>query len=273
MVNGYLMFSRSSLPYFYALRKIRNLLIPVIGWNLLILIPVVIIRHKFVNPITLFLKSLFQQGYLWHFWFFGSLILIYLVMPLLYWLLHDHTLALSLLCMLLALCSICLCLLSMHRSYSIQQYVPQTLRLWTWLFFFLFGGLCAVKAEKNSLLLSIHMPLWLHWILVLLLAILNNFCIKKTGLYLIHNRLADLFYDNPSSILWYTVTFLFLLRLPIHSEKAKALIVSLCSLTMGILSCIPFCLQESRLSIRLQAHSPLLHCGSSLPYSPVPSPL
>lgn len=66
--------------------------------------------------ITLFLKSLFQQGYLWHFWFFGSLILIYLVMPLLYWLLHDHTLALLLLCMLLALCSICLCLLSMHRG-------------------------------------------------------------------------------------------------------------------------------------------------------------
>ena len=188
---------------FYALRKIRNLLI---------LIPVVIVRYKFVNPITLFLKSLFQQGYLWHFWFLGSLILIYLVMPLLYWLLHDHTLALSLLCMLLALCSICLCLLSMHRGYSIQQYVPQTLRLWTWLFFFLFGGLCAVKAEKNSLFLSIHMPLWLHWILVLLLAILNNFC-------------------------------------------------------------IPFCLQESRLSIRLPAHSPLLHCGSSLPYSPVPSPL
>ena len=92
---------------FYALRKIRNLLI---------LIPVVIVRHKFVNPITLFLKSLFQQGYLWHFWFFGSLSLIYLVMPLLYRLLHDHTLALSLLCMLLALCSICLCLLSMHRG-------------------------------------------------------------------------------------------------------------------------------------------------------------
>lgn len=92
---------------FYALRKIRNLLI---------LIPVVVVRHKFVNPITLFLKSLFQQGYLWHFWFLGSLFLIYLVMPLLYRLLHDHTLALSLLCMLLALCSICLCLLSMHRG-------------------------------------------------------------------------------------------------------------------------------------------------------------
>ena len=110
---------------FYALRKIRNLLIPVIGWNLLILIPVVIVRHKFVNPITLFLKSLFQQGYLWHFWFLGSLILIYLVMPLLYWLLHDHTLALSLLCMLLALCSICLCLLSMHRGYSIHSMFPR----------------------------------------------------------------------------------------------------------------------------------------------------
>lgn len=46
-------------------------------------------------------------------------------MPLLYRLLHDHTLALSLLCMLLALCSICLCLLSMHRGYSIHSMFPR----------------------------------------------------------------------------------------------------------------------------------------------------
>lgn len=178
MVNGYLMFSRDSQPYAYAFRKIRNLLIPVIGFNILILVPVVIIRHKFVNPITQCLKSLFQQGYLWHFWFFGSLMLLYLIMPLLYRLCKSRPLALSLICMFLTLCSICLSLLSMQKGYSLEQYVPQTLRLWTWLLFFLFGGLCAVREERKSMLFM-HMPLWLHGSLVVLLAVINNFCIKK----------------------------------------------------------------------------------------------
>ncbi len=230
MVNGYLMFSKESLTYSYAARKIFYLLRIVVCWNILILIPVLILRHKFMNPFSLCAKSLFQQGYLWHFWFFGSLILLYLILPVLHKWLHHRPKALFISCLFLMLLCIFFSILSMIRGYSIQMFVPQTLRLWTWLFYFLFGGLCAV--QKNVFVK--RFPLWIHALIVFALACINNFCIKKIGLYLVHARLADLFYDNFSSILWYTITFLFFLRIPIQGKVTKSILSLLSPLTIGI---------------------------------------
>lgn len=230
MVNGYLMFSKEVLSYPYAARKIFYLLRIVVCWNILIMIPVLILRHKFMNPLSLCTRSLFQQGYLWHFWFFGSLILVYLVLPVLHKWLHNRPKTLLVSCLFLMLLCVFLSIFSMVRGYSIQMFVPQTLRLWTWLFYFLFGGLCTIK--KN---ISIRrFPLWVHAFTVFILAFINNFCIKKIGLYLVHARLADLFYDNISSILWYTITFLFFLRIPIRGKAVKSIISILSPLTTGI---------------------------------------
>ena len=230
MVNGYLMFSKDSLSCSYALRKIGALLRVVLCWNLLIMLPVLLFRHKLVNPLSLCAKSLFQQGYLWHFWFLGSFMILDLLAPLLHRLLHRKKPALLITCGFFMVLCISISMLSMYRGYSIQMYVPQTLRLWTWLFYYLFGALCAdLQVSKKF-----RLPLWSHGLAVILLAVLNNFCIKKVGLYLVHSRLADLFYDNLTSIAWYTVTFLFLLRLPLAREKTRALITSFATLTMGI---------------------------------------
>lgn len=245
MVNGYLMFSKESIPYTYAFKKALSLLRIVVLWNLMILIPVLLFRHKLVNPITLCLKSLLQQGYLWHFWFFGALMLLYLALPVLHHLFYERTRRLAVCCIVLALICAALSILSMHFGYSIESYVPQTLRLWTWLFYFLFGGLSAMlKADVQARAKSApvieqqhkctHIPLPVHGITCVLLALLNNISIKKTGLYLIHNRLADLFYDQPSSILWYTIAFLFLLRITIPSGKGASCIRWFSSLTLGI---------------------------------------
>lgn len=225
MVNGYLMFSRKEMDYRYIFLKIRNLLKIVILWNLLIMLPVLLFRHKFVNPVRLCAESLFQKGYLWHFWFFGALIIVYLLLPPLHKAFKKarplHTavfLGLLLICIFFSTISMC-------RGYAVQMYVPQTLRLWTWLCFFLFGGLCVGAVWR--------FPLKLHGALMLLMTIIANIAQKKTGLYLIHNRLADLFYDNMISLLWYGLLFTFLLRIPVKNTPAR-LIPCLGSLTMGI---------------------------------------
>ena len=145
MVNGYLMFSKANITPAYAFRKILSLLRIVVCWNLLIMLPVMVFRHKFVNPVRLCVNSLLQKGYLWHFWYFGALIIIYLALPLIHSLLKNRPLLHLILVAILALFSIAISILSMVRGYSIQKYVPQTLRLWTWLMFFLFGGLCTTS--------------------------------------------------------------------------------------------------------------------------------
>ncbi|MGN0376489.1 MAG: acyltransferase [Suilimivivens sp.] len=225
MANGYLMFSRDKIDYAYAFRKIFSLLKIVVLWNLLIALPVLIFRHKFVNPVRLCLESIFQKGYLWHFWFFGSLMIIYLILPLLHKIFKKAHLLHIITCLILMLICITFSLLSIYKGYSIQMFIPQTLRLWTWLFFFLFGGLCADAHIKVSIRL--------HAVLALMFTVISNIAQKKFGLYLIHNRLADLFYDNITSLLFYTVLFTFLLRIPIKSTTTRIISV-LTNLTMGI---------------------------------------
>lgn len=179
MVNGYLMFSRDSQPYAYAFRKIRNLLIPVIGFNILILVPVrdhqtQICKSHYPVPEKSFPSRLSDA--LLVFWFSDA----------------AHTWSCRCytgLCKAVRLpCPSSVCFLLFAVSASVfcpcrkaivwNSMFPQTLRLWTWLLFFLFGGLCAVGEERKSMLFM-HMPLWLHGSLVVLLAVINNFCIKK----------------------------------------------------------------------------------------------
>lgn len=228
MVNGYLLLARKEVDYTYAFHKILHILKVVFLWNLLIAIPVFIFRNKIVNPFRLSLDSLLQKGYLWHFWFFGALLLLYLLLPLLHKLVYGNKRHHGVVCFIL----MCLCLFmsitSMIKGYPLHMFIPQPLRLWTWLFYFLLGGLFAELATEE-----IRISLPVHGMLLILFTVINNFSDKRVGLYLTHSRLAEYFYDNFSSIVWYALLFTFLLRLPLK-EKAASLISRLSSLTMGI---------------------------------------
>lgn len=229
MVNGYLMFNKSGITPAYAFTKILSLLKIVVCWNLLIILPVMVLRHKFVNPIRLCVNCLFQKGYLWHFWYFGALIIIYLALPLIHHLIKNRPLLHLILVVILVLISVTINIMSMVRGYSIQKYVPQTLRIWTWLMFFLFGGLCTTSYFDKLL----NIPLWLHSVLTAVFAFVNNIVEKKVGLYLIHERIADLFYDDITSIIWYCLLFTLLLRVPLSALVKKAA-TRIEPLTLGI---------------------------------------
>lgn len=229
MVNGYLMFNKSGITPAYAFTKILSLLKIVVCWNLLIILPVMVLRHKFVNPIRLCVNCLFQKGYLWHFWYFGALIIIYLALPLIHHLLKNRPLLHLILVAILVIVSVTISIMSMIRGYSIQKYVPQTLRIWTWLMFFLFGGLCTTSYFDKLLII----PLWLHSVLTAVFAFVNNIVEKKIGLYLIHERIADLFYDDITSIIWYCLLFTLLLRVSL-SALVKRAATRIEPLTLGI---------------------------------------
>ena len=229
MVNGYLMFNKSGITPAYAFTKILSLLKIVVCWNLLIILPVMVLRHKFVNPIKLCVNCLFQKGYLWHFWYFGALIIIYLALPLIHHLIKNRPILHLILVVILVLISVTISIMSMVRGYSIQKYVPQTLRIWTWLMFFLFGGLCTTSYFDKLL----NIPLWLHSVLTAVFAFVNNIVEKKVGLYLIHERIADLFYDDITSIIWYCLLFTLLLRVPLSALVKKAA-TRIEPLTLGI---------------------------------------
>ncbi|MBQ8878160.1 MAG: acyltransferase [Lachnospiraceae bacterium] len=228
MVNGYLLFSKEQLPYTYIFRKILQILKIVLLWNLLIALPVLVIRHKIVNPLTLSFSSLLQKGYLWHFWFFGALLLLYLILPPLHKLFHKkrgiHVLTV-ILCFFLCLS---MSITSMVKGYPLHAYIPQSLRLWTWLFYFAAGGLFAHFGTK-----LFKFPLLLHTAFMICAALLNNRSLKHIGLYFTQSRIADYYYDYLSSVIYYLLLFTLLLRIPLKQAAHKA-IAFLSSLTMGI---------------------------------------
>ena len=85
MVNGYLLLGKSKITYPYILHKIKWVLITVSSWTVIIWF---LKRDFTINPIKKILAFLIQKGYFFQFWFFGSLILIYLCLPILKKCLH-----------------------------------------------------------------------------------------------------------------------------------------------------------------------------------------
>lgn len=240
MVNGYLMFSKERVDYKYSFTKILQLIKIIFLWNMIMILPVMILRRKIINPITQCFKSVLQQGYLWHFWFFGALILIYLLLPILHNMLKDRLRLHIVSCVLLAIICVGISIYSMLEGYSLVAYVPQTLRLWTWLFFYLFGGLCRrvnlADILSNRLNILVHIALWI------LFAIINNISIKKIGVFLTHSRIADYYYDYFSSLMFYTLTFSLLLRVKVNNN-ASELIKKLSPLTFGVFILHPLILK------------------------------
>lgn len=228
MVNGYLLLSREKIDYSYVFRKILHILKVVVLWNLVITVPVFLFRHKLVNPLRLSFESLLQKGYLWHFWFFGALIIIYLLLPLLHDFLGGKILHHKIICLVLMCACLVMNILSMTKGYPLHMFIPQPLRLWTWLFYFLMGGLISYVPPKTH-----QFPAAFHVLLLVLFTIINNVAEKRIGLYLINSRLAEYFYDDLTSILWYMLLFTFLLRIPLKDSPAAA-VSCLSSLTMGI---------------------------------------
>ena len=228
MVNGYLLLSREHAGYPYVLHKIARILKIVLSWNFLIAIPVLLFRQKMINPLRLAYDSLLQRGYLWHFWFLGSLIIIYLFLPPLHRLFFEKAHYHRLTC--LAFMSVCLCMstLSMIKGYPLGMFVPQPLRLWTWMFYFLSGGLFASQIQKIQ-----QISFRIHGVVLLLFTLINNVAEKRVGLYLIHSRLAEHFYDNLSSIIWYCLLFTFLIRLPLKASQG-VWVSRFSQFTMGI---------------------------------------
>lgn len=228
MVNGYLLLSREQVDYRYAFHKIAHILKIVLSWNFLIAIPVFIFRQKLINPFRLAFESLLQKGYLWHFWFFGSLMIIYLFLPVFHRMFFEKKHLHRVTCLVFMGICFCMSALSMIKGYPLGMFVPQPLRLWTWVFYFLAGGLFAAEKQRIQ-----QFSIKIHGILLLIFTLINNIAEKRVGLYLVHSRLAEYFYDNLFSIVWYCLLFTFLLRIPIKASH-EIWISRFSSLTMGI---------------------------------------
>ena len=226
MVNGYFLLNKKELTYSYVFSKIAGILTVVSAWNILIWL----VRRDFnVNPLRKIIGSLVQKGYFYQFWFFGSLIIIYLTLPIIKKVLEkDYSYSVVLLfLMVIGVVIEIINTFILHKP--IQQYVPQTFRLWTWFFYYILGGYFGkinIQEIKLTRLIIISFS-----IIFIVSPVLLFYLAKNVH----HNAFAEYFYD--SMIVKFLSIGLFILFVKIEKIivlKNTELIVMASSLTMGV---------------------------------------
>ena len=225
MVNGYLLLGKREITYPYILQKVKWILITVSSWTFIVWF---FKRDFTTNPIKKIVGSLLQKGYFFQFWFFGALILIYLCLPILRKFLNSKRSFLYILSSLLTI-GLIFELANIILQIPLQSYVIQTFRLWTWLFYYILGGLVA-QFDKDIIKNAFKRWMKIVSILLVLISPVILFFIAKT---IYHNLFAEYFYD----ILFVKIVslgfFLTVLTLSLEENKSKW-IVTLSNQTMGV---------------------------------------
>jgi surface polysaccharide O-acyltransferase-like enzyme len=227
MVNGYLLLSKAELGYRYIFKKILTILAVVFSWNVIIFLEKLIVERKTTDLMTATYRSLIQGDYFWQFWFFGSLILIYLALPLIHRAFKKLKPAVVMTGVLVAVC-LAIDITSIVRSSMglsiVQVHVRQTFRLWTWVAYFLLGGLLGKKQVQEAVLKRFGVAL--NWVvLVGSLVVISIYQYNMSFIY--RDTRAECFYDNIFTFIYAVSLFLLFIRR--DYSKSKETVISLVS--------------------------------------------
>ena len=236
MASGYTLLARERVGYGYVARKAGQLLGIALGWHVLfwlLELTADVLRGNFslrwvaALPVE-FLGAFVQWGWFSHLWYLGAAVLVYACLPLLIRLrARLWHLFVALLCVGGAL-TLASCLM----GEALQRHCPQILRLWTWLKYFILGGILA-GATPSPLLRLERLRLRGHTALLAALTLALLPCQYLLARDVLHTPWAEYFYDGVFETLWIAVLFTWVMKLPIPA-KAAPRVRSLSSLTLGV---------------------------------------
>lgn len=226
MLNGYFLlgknFNNIKEAYQYIFKKIVSIIYIVVFWNLLLYI----VNLNFdENVFENIIKSLLQKGKLGHFWFFGSLIIIYITYPFL--LKISKSKGSGFILIVIGLFSEGINILNFFvDKLPLQSNVVQTFRLWTWLFYFLLGGYIFTRTKGEKIQIK-NIYKYMLVVVILLMPLLIKYIsnIKFNTVY------AEYFYDFALIKIIAIVVFLFFLG---YVPKRENSILRISSATGGI---------------------------------------
>ena len=221
------------------IRKIFNILRIVVLWNLIIILlqcaaKVLLQTDYEFTVLTIpeeIVKSLVQKGTMWQFWYFGALIIIYV---LLFFLTRMTGKQKRIFLFVSGVAAISFQVCSMITGTPVQMNVNQTFRMWTWLLYFIGGGLMYCYVNVRSQKYLCHRSISIALIAVTLaVAIYQNLI----GRYIINESAgvlhAEYFYDSLLTMFWAFLLFAWVKTIKLNA-KAKKWIGGSAPLTMGI---------------------------------------
>ena len=199
MVNGFLLLNKKEVTYKYVMKKIFNLIRLIFVWNTLLFVIELLKNNYAINPILETLNNLVQKGYFFQFWFFGSIIIIYLILPIYHKLLNKSKTNYLIILGTTGLINIFINAINIKMGINWQpiftQNVIQTFRVWIWLFYFTLGGFLGKYQPTFK-----FNKLW-----IISLVVCTVFVVKYQyymGINIYHNTYAEYFYGNIPIIIY-----------------------------------------------------------------------
>jgi len=237
MCSGYMLIGRNT-GYGYSIRKCLLLFFMLIRWGIIVygckyiyqfIIQGGDVDFSIKRFIVDILKGGFQSGYLWQFWYLAALMFVYLMLPIVNVFIKKRESVsikrLVALWVLFVLISLAIQFTSYVCSRPIQKQFNQTLRVWTWMQYFLLGGI----AKHVGMTLKGRKLACYAVITSVLIAIAQNFL----GRNVLHDLHAEYFYDSALMIVWVYILFFCALNIRINPEK-RPLVYKLSAYTLGV---------------------------------------
>lgn len=164
--------------------------------------------------------NLIQKGYFYQFWFFGALIIIYIILPILHKKFLNNKFAVKLVILTITI-SLIIDILSIIRACMglsiIQINVIQTFRIWTWFSYFILGGFIGKNNVWNIIINKISLKF--NVILFIFSSIIVIIYQLFLGSCIYGVKYAEYFYDNIFTFSWVFLLFLLVNRLSWRKNK------------------------------------------------------
>lgn len=214
MVSGYLL-SMKNVDWKYSRRKIIGIarfcfLICFFYWLVFDLVKGSWPTEVFWD----FMGGFFQHGHLWMFWYFGAMIVIYLLLPRFQKVMFGKKVLLGLFCMVSV--TFCFNLLWGFEG----RFVNQTLRLWNWLFYFGIGGYLCKNSSPSNKVKSKY---------VSLMEIFGASSLFVLFSYILYDKLSGIeyYFGSLFCIIYAICLFVCVIQLPIKGNKLISVLANL----------------------------------------------
>lgn len=219
MVSGYLLLGRDNATWRYSKRKILSIVrfVSIITISYWALKSIVLHSIDLNNLLVISFGSFFQCGDFSQFWYFGAMIIVYLLYPLLNRIYpvsphhikkNAHAYKYFIICIYI-LCSLIFVknLLS-ENDELFERLIPQNLRIWNWIMYFSLGGLAKqIRISKGG---TCFMALFCMVVYVM---------IKNISLQFIGRVSPEYYFASPVTGMY--VYFVFNMLLNIHIKYPK----------------------------------------------------
>lgn len=230
LISGYFVLSKKMIDWSYVGRRCIKYITLLVCWSILLSIAQSIWKHEFVNPVLILLRSMKQHGLLWQGWYIWSLIIVTLLTPFLHRLMQDpHQRRLTSIVLLLVVLAVHVLdlVVAFTKGFPIQKRVPQSLRVWTYIFYYWVGGLESTqhfisnKRKTNAIV----------WILLTVIVVIYQIIVCQK-VFNLHTQ--EYCYIAPLFIPWAVLLFELFLSFDIKSKRVTVLISKVSELTLGI---------------------------------------